>query len=447
MSLTNIIAEFLAANHIPEHIICGFSGGADSTALLLGLHAARPGVLAVHCHHGLRGKDADDDAEWCRQFCQLRGIRFQLLYLEVPSHRQPGESIEEAARRQRLETWQKLSGGNIPVFLGHHGDDALEDLFLKMARGANSSGLTGLRPYRSIAGVKLYRPLLTVRRQEIESYLLEHGVSDWRLDATNAENIFRRNAVRNQLLPLFRRIFDTDAGLEQCLRTLRQDADCLEAAADARQPVTPADWQALPDALRVRLLQRLLPTEVTVSHRTLTRLNSALQDFAGVPLTVSINHDFALRLTRDNVRLVRIGQDAPAPPPPRSWPWQTCPALALPELGGELQATVSTPDAVPAEAHSPAAEVVTFAAEFMPPTLTVRTWQPGDRMTPFGATTAKKLQDIFTDAHIPRDERHRLPIVLAGDEIIWVAGVRRAAWAPVRPNTQRVVTLTWQCEN
>ncbi|HOG52072.1 MAG TPA: tRNA lysidine(34) synthetase TilS, partial [Lentisphaeria bacterium] len=364
----------------------------------------------------------------------------------VPTNRQPGEGIEEAARRQRLETWQKLGGETIPVFLGHHGDDALEDLFLKMARGANCSGLTGLRPFRSIAGVKLYRPLLAVRRQEIESYLLEHGVSDWRLDATNAENIFRRNAVRNQLLPLFRRIFDTDAGLKQCLRTLRQDADCLEAAAAAQNPVTPADWQALPEALRVRLLQRLLPTEVTVSHRTLTRLSSALERFSGVPLTVSINHDFALRLTHDNVRLVRTDAALTAMPP-RSWPWQTCPALALPELGGELQATVSKPDETPAETRSPAADVVAFAAESVPPSLTIRTWQPGDRMTPFGATTAKKLQDIFTDARIPRDERHRLPIVLAGDKIIWVAGVRRAAWAPIRPETQRVVTLAWQCEN
>ncbi|HPY89194.1 MAG TPA: tRNA lysidine(34) synthetase TilS [Lentisphaeria bacterium] len=443
MPLTNIIAEFLSANRIPEQVICGFSGGADSTALLLGLHAARPDVLAVHCHHGLRGKDADDDAEWCRQFCQQRGIRFQLFHLEVPSHRQPGESIEEAARRQRLETWQKLSDGNIPVFLGHHGDDALEDLFLKMARGANCSGLTGLRPYRNVAGVKLYRPLLAVRRQEIESYLLEQGVSDWRLDATNADNVFRRNAIRNHLLPLFRRIFDTDAGLEQCLRTLRQDADCLEAATDAQQPVTPADWQALPEALRVRLLQRLLPAEITVSHRTLTRLSNALQRFSGVPLTVSINHDLALQLTRDNVRIVRTDAALTAMPP-RSWSWQTCPALILPELGGELQATVSMPGAAPAEARSRDVEVVAFAADSMPPALTVRTWQPGDRMTPFGATAAKKLQDIFTDAHIPRGERHRIPVVLAGDEIIWVAGVRRATWAPIRPETQRIVTLAWQ---
>ncbi len=444
MPLTNIIAEFLSANHIPEHVICGFSGGADSTALLLALHSARPSVLAVHCHHGLRGQDADEDAEWCRQFCRQRDIRFQLLHLEVPAQRQPGESIEAAARRLRLQSWQKLSGGNIPVFLAHHADDALEDLFLKMARGANCSGLTGLRPSRNVAGVQLCRPLLAVRRQTIEAYLLAHGISDWRQDATNADDVFRRNAVRNQLLPLFRRIFGTDAGLTQSLRTLRQDADCLEAAAAARSPVTPADWQDLPDALLVRLLQRLLPAGVAVSHHTLSRLGGALRQFSGVPLTVSINHDFALRLTRDHVRLVSTGLAAPAATPPRSWPWQTCPALILPELGCELRATATAPAAAPAEARSRAANVVTFAAESMPPILTVRTWLPGDCMTPFGGTAAKKLQDIFTDARIPRDQRHRLPVVLAGDEIIWVAGVRRAAWAPVRPETGTVVTLAWQ---
>ena len=444
MPLTNIIAEFLSDNRIHEQVICGFSGGADSTALLLALHLARPGVLAVHCHHGLRGQDADDDAEWCRQFCRERDIRFQLLRLEVPTHRQPGEGIEEAARRLRLQSWQKLSGGTIPVFLAHHADDALEDLFLKMARGANCSGLTGLRPSRNIAGVQLCRPLLAVRRHAIEAYLRAHDVHDWRQDATNADDAFRRNAVRNQLLPLFRQIFGTDAGLEQSLRTLRQDADCLETAAANLHPVTLADWQALPDALLVRLLRRLLPAGVTVSHHTLSRLGRALRHFTGVPQTVSINHDLAVRLTRDSVRLVRTGLAAPAATPSRSWPWQTGPVLILPELGGELRATTATPAAAAPEARSRDADEVEFAAESMPPTLTVRTWRPGDRMTPFGGTAAKKLQDIFTDARIPRDERHRLPVVLAGDEIIWVAGVRRAAWAPVRPETQTVVTLAWQ---
>jgi tRNA(Ile)-lysidine synthase len=444
MPLTNIIAQFLADHQIPQQVLCGFSGGADSTALLLALHLAKAGVTAVHCHHGLRGQDADNDAEWCRRFCQQRGIAFQNVCLVVPANRRHGEGIEEAGRRLRLECWQKIGDGR-PVFLGHQADDAIENLFLKMARGANCSGLTGLRPVRDIGGVRLCRPLLAVRRQDIESYLLAHGVLDWRRDATNDDDAFRRNALRNQLLPLFRKIFGTDAGLEQSLKTLRQDADELEAAAAAQQPATAADWQALSPALRARVLRRLLPEGETLSHHVLSRLENALGRVSDKPLSISINRHLALRLARGQVNLVGTEGPAPAAMSPRSWSWQTSPVLNLPELGCELRACRAvTGAAMSPQARSRQAGTESFAAASMPPALTVRTWLPGDRMTPFGATAPKKLQDIFTDARIPRDDRHRLPVVLAGSHIIWVAGVRRAAWAPVGPETTAVVTLTWQ---
>src|SRR5690606_29105961 len=122
-------------------LLVGFSGGADSTALLLGLLAAgAQDVLAVHGHHGLRGADADADAAWCRSFCAQRGIALRVEYLDVPGQRQSGESTEETGRRLRLALWQRLAAGACAaVFLGHHGDDVMEELVLRLARGANCS--------------------------------------------------------------------------------------------------------------------------------------------------------------------------------------------------------------------------------------------------------------------------------------------------------------------
>ena len=214
--------------------LVGFSGGVDSTALLLLLHAAQVPVTAVHFHHGLRGADADADALWCEAFCAERRIPFLCRRLAVPRHRLRGESVETAARRLRLAGWEELSRerGGCPIFLAHHADDALEELLLRLMRGSNATGLTSLRPVRRLGRLTFLRPLLSCRKSELQRYVESCDVRDWRVDATNGENDCRRNAIRNRLLPLMREIAGTDEGLLQALESLRLDADCLESGVE-----------------------------------------------------------------------------------------------------------------------------------------------------------------------------------------------------------------------
>ncbi len=150
MSLPNgllqLVHDFLQRKDVHGRVFVGFSGGADSTALLLLLSQAGQAVTAVHFQHGIRGAAAEADAVWCEQFCLARNIRFVRENLAVPSNRFRGESVEEAARRLRLEAWRRLADadGDV-VFLAHHADDALEDLLLRLARGGS--------PQRTIGGM------------------------------------------------------------------------------------------------------------------------------------------------------------------------------------------------------------------------------------------------------------------------------------------------------
>ncbi|MBO7090465.1 MAG: tRNA lysidine(34) synthetase TilS, partial [Victivallales bacterium] len=256
MSLPNgllqLVHDFLQRKDVHGRVFVGFSGGADSTALLILLSQAGLDVTAVHFQHGIRGAAAEDDAAWCEQFCAKRKIRFVRENLAVPSNRFRGESVEEAARRLRLEAWRRLvNADGDAVFLAHHADDALEDLLLRLARGGNCTGLTGLRDERFINGVRFLRPLLDVRKIQLEDFLRSQGVADWRLDATNDDSAYRRNAVRNELLPLMRRIFDGDGGLRQSLRVLRQDADYLETQAEEclKRLTDLESWRQIPMAL------------------------------------------------------------------------------------------------------------------------------------------------------------------------------------------------------
>lgn len=462
IDISDQVRFFLQSHDLSgSRLLVGFSGGADSTALLLALLAAGgEGVSAVHCHHGLRGADADADAAWCRSFCEQRGIAFRLEYLDVPGERLSGESMEEAGRRLRLALWQRLAADGRPaaVFLGHHGDDVMEDLVMRLARGANCSGLTGLREERRMGDVRLLRPLLSCRRADIESWLLAQGISDWRCDHSNSDRAYRRNAVRHDLMPRFRAIFGEDQGLQQAAQVLRMDADYLEMAAreaygklwDLR------DWQALHPALRQRVLRMWLDEHAGPGIIPGAALVARLQDACesqrerggtrylsvrkGLAIAVS---DAGLAVANPTALPVVSGCDAGANAGAgavlsRDWDWRREPKF-LCANGTVLQATLlPAGDERKASANANANEEL-FAASVLPAVLTVRTWQAGDRMQPFASNHRKKLQDIFTDAKIGREDRRCWPVLCAGDEIIWLPGLRRAEFGRVDEQAGEVV--------
>ena len=430
--LFKLVHDFLQRKSVHGRVFVGFSGGADSTALLLLLSQARLDVTAVHFQHGIRGADAEADAVWCEQFCAVRKIRFVRENLAVPSNRLRGESVEASARRLRLEAWRRLADAEgDAVFLAHHADDALEDLLLRLARGGNCTGLTGLRDERFIDGVRFLRPLLDVRKEQLEGWLRSQGVTDWRLDATNDDSAYRRNAVRNELLPLMRRIFDGDGGFRQSLRVLRQDADYLEAQADEYfQRLTDFEsWRQIPIALLPRILRMWIQSKTgkdeLPARQTVERLAVELQRFSGHPVEFMTESGWRLRLSKNGVELLQgeRNESSETKPPAVEWRWREQPVInwygCVLKIGG--------------------ANGERFAVKSLPDVLTIRSWQSGDRMVPFGQTKPKKLQDIFSDAKIPREKRHQLPLVCAGETIIWVPGVRRAEFGRVSQGEEAVV--------
>lgn len=461
MTLQDLLKSFILDNLQQQPCFVGFSGGIDSTALLLLLHDCGVNATAVHFQHGIRGDDAEDDAQWCRRFCQERSIPFKLLRLNVPEARKPRESLEDAARRLRLEAWMSLAP-NAAVFLAHHADDVLEDLFLRLARGSNATGLTGLRQRRVIGNVLFLRPLLAVKKAQLQQFLQQQNVNDWRLDATNLENDYRRNAVRNKLLPLWNDIFGTDAGIAQSLHALHQDALCLEElASQALKPtMSLADWKNIPPALLPRVF----------------RLWRQTQDGSDTPPTKPFLQELSRKLQTPNLASARIQLDAQTQVLLNNsglkllqqslttdfdyaWSWQTSPTIHIPEANITLTASLMANcydsgcnDGVPnlggcdVATDTPATRFTSASSERfdlaqIPAILHVRSWKQGDKLIPFGKHSPKKVQDLLTDAHIPRELKHTIPIVTANDTIIWIPNVKRAEYARVT-RSQHTVTLT-----
>jgi tRNA(Ile)-lysidine synthase len=237
----------LNREHIrPGNRVCAaVSGGADSVAMLLLLHSANAltrnglgvGLSAVHVHHGLRGDEADADLAFVEALC---------LRLEVPLHAHHGsvpdrvaqaraagwpETIEEVARGLRYEIFSSLilQGHADVIVTAHTLDDQAETVLMKLLRGAWTEGLSGIHPAVAVTGGgragRIVRPLLGVRRAELEEFL-RCRQQGWRTDSTNADEAFTRNRVRHHLLPILR---EYNPGLDQALANLAELARDDEA--------------------------------------------------------------------------------------------------------------------------------------------------------------------------------------------------------------------------
>ena len=189
----------------------GVSGGADSVALLLSLNELRKDVGLVlsvaHLHHGLRGAEADGDCEFVRTLAQELGLEFFSHAVDVAAEARAqagktAETIEEAARRLRYGWFRQLmaEGKVDAVATAHTLDDQAETVLGKFLRGAWTEGLSGIHPEVNFPEGRIIRPMLSVRRSEVESYL-NAKKQPWCEDSSNAELSYTRNRIRHELLP------------------------------------------------------------------------------------------------------------------------------------------------------------------------------------------------------------------------------------------------------
>lgn len=238
-----------------DRLVVGISGGADSTALLLVLTELQRDfeftLTAAHFDHRWR-PESQADAEWVAALC--RQLDVPCVLREAADTGPPAGRSEAAARHLRrvmLTDVARQSGARW-VALGHTADDQAETVLHRLLRGTGLRGLAGIAPVAPLAtGVDILRPLLDVRRSEIEAWLITRRQS-WRSDATNADPRFTRNRIRRRLLPFLRRNFNpqVDAALCRLARQCRELVSEQDAAANA--VLSAAVLEATPEHVRLQ---------------------------------------------------------------------------------------------------------------------------------------------------------------------------------------------------
>ena len=185
------------------HVITGLSGGADSVCLfdILFRISKKYGfsMEAVHVHHGIRGKEADADMNFCRQLCQKYGVSYFEKMYDVPQiSKENKEGEEETGRRLRYELFNERAAehGNARIAVAHHKNDRAETILFNIVRGTGIKGLHGILPVRD----RIVRPLLCLTKAEILEYVRVCGL-DFCEDCTNDNNDYSRNRLRNLVMP------------------------------------------------------------------------------------------------------------------------------------------------------------------------------------------------------------------------------------------------------
>ncbi len=417
-------------------IIVGLSGGPDSTALLLLLQRYWKRIKAIHINHCLRGESADRDEQWCASFCNEHGIEFVSEKMDVNQLRKPGESIEMGGRRLRLDYWQKYD----VVALGHHRDDVVETAMMRLCRGANSSGLTSLRPKTLFEGVEIVRPLLCLTRTEIERYLRHRGVQDFCEDESNNDTRFLRNKVRHELIPILREVAGGPRSLYKTLDFLTEDAQYLEEVAD-KVDVANLHTETLRkahDAIFARIIRNWMlhqtETETVVGEQAILRLREAVAHGPKRKTTlVDLNGDYFIKVTPSHLFLEP--KTGPELKKTMYWKWHERPRLRIPDLDLLLVSETATEFAAGSDAE-------VFEVSSLSDTLTIRPWKAGDRMIPFGSDHPKKLKKLISDRRLTAAQKRALFVIANSDgTIIWVPGVRRAEIGRAGDSNRKLIRM------
>jgi len=453
-----------------ERVLVGFSGGPDSTAALLCLHrlAAKHSLVlgAAHLNHALRGDHAAADARHAAGVAAALGIPCVVETQSVEAFRQAHRmNLEEAAREVRYRFLRRVAraGGYTRIALGHHRDDEAESILMRLLRGSGPLGLAGIAPLRKLPDEgppTVIRPLIRAARSDIMAFLRRHRAV-YVQDESNADLNLLRNRIRHHLLPLLTREYNPALaeGLSRLARLLRDEEDWLgEVARETLLSLTLADHGTLlvldrrgltacPPALQRRVLRAAVAScKGNLRRLGFTALEAARKLAVRGPRQGSCDLPGGL-VVRGRGHRIEVQRLAYRRGKGRRSGWMAPPAdftywipgagrFSIPESGVTM--TFSLPASGPEKpVHETGQKTAFFDMDQLRFPFQVRNFRPGDRLAPLGLKGTQKVKKVFIDRKIPREDRPRYPLLLCGDQILWIVGVRQSEFAKIGSQTRR----------
>jgi tRNA(Ile)-lysidine synthase len=425
-------------------------------------------IHVVHVDHQLRGHASEQDAQYVASYCEQKQVPYQVKRVNVTESKAiTGGSIQTTARRLRYKAFREVAEEwkISKLVLAHHADDQVETILMRILRGTGPSGLVGIRTHREWGNLQIVRPLRNIFREELEGYLQKENIVP-REDESNQSLTYTRNRLRLELMPT---LLQYNPQVKQSilqLGNLMEDEEqvwaqkTIESVKLVANKVGNQEYQidikqflTLPVALQRRTVKLILSCLTSRSEKLEIELDAAqefpyrsidqvlyLASHSTPSVWISLpggikgvrSYDI-LRLTKDYINVVE-----------QEW---SCP-LQVPGItylsNGFMKASLST--TLPTKTFTNKSEAVFDAGELALDNLTVRNRRAGDRIRPYGFQGHKQVKSLLMEEKIPLAERGKQPFVVSGNEIIWIAGVRHTAIAPVTDHTTHFLMLVWSVD-
>lgn len=466
LALPKTVAAYIQARallHPGERVVVAVSGGADSVGLLrllLDLRGEMGLVISVaHFHHGIRGADADADAEFVADLARSCDFEFHFGRGDArQASRENNVSLEAAGRALRQEFFAELlqRGKANVIATAHTLDDQAETVLMKLLRGAGSRGLAGIFPEQKLKTGRIIRPLLEVRREQIRDYLRELD-QIWREDQSNSDESFLRNRVRSRVLPMLREQINpaADRALAHAAEIARADEEYWDEQVKRLLPLVALHGEPTRGGGRAKVanpragahrftsdqgisfdIEKLKQFPLALQRRLLrsaAEQTGCALDFEHLQAildlcahhsparngTIELANKWRARRLFREVRLERDdGRDRPKDyeyvlPVPGD--------IRLVEVGLTIRTRIREDNGTARHAAYNRAHLIPLVDSIE--TLTVRNWRAGDRFQAAQHRSEKRLKELLYELRLGEEEKRLWPVVAMGSRILWVRGI------------------------
>lgn len=459
-------------------VIAGVSGGADSVCLLFVLCALREkygfSVRVCHVNHELRGADADADEQFVEDLCRKLKVPCRVFHRNVELiARKRKQSTEEAGRMVRREAFETMcrEDGGTRIASAHHSDDNAETILLNLARGTGIKGLCGIRPVYG----KWIRPLLGVSREEIESALVQAGIS-WRQDQSNEEDVYTRNRIRHHILPALQTQVNPETAwhLNELSCQAREVWDYVERGVDEAWDRCIAPLPEKPEDLTIRelpFLKEMPAVQKQLLHRSICRAAGRSRDVEAVHVSalldlfgrqpgkqISLPYGVTAYRTYDGVTLGKNVREKKLCEKETGEAPDSCTALRIPgktrvpgtslciscrirERGDNEPDPYSGMEKGQAEILQKS-YTKCFDYDIIKYTASVRKRRAGDYLVINRDGGRQKLKSYFINQKVPRRDREQMFLIADGSHVMWIPGMRMSAYYQIGRETRRILEIT-----
>lgn len=459
--MINKVRNFIKENKLigeKDKVLVALSGGPDSICLLHILYTLKEefgfSIGAAHVNHLLRGEDSECDERYVMRICEDLGIKLDIERIDIDRiSKERGISHEMAGREERYAFFDRVkkSKGYTKVAVAHNANDQVETVMMRMMRGTGLEGLCGIRVKRD---GYVIRPILCLKRNEIEEYCNLSSLKP-RLDKSNLEKVYARNRVRLDIIPYMKEHFNEDIieSVNRMVNILQKDNEFIEGYVtnifeeycnfDKDSMVIKNELFSLNEAIVTRCIKRAL---IVYSEK---HINFEMKHIYDLIELVELGTNRKLYLPNGiiaeniygNIYLKKREQDK---------------LNVYEEIAFDKQ--LIGRDIVEFGKYKVSFDIINnknniefsnndlikyFDYDNIKGKLCIRNRKDGDKIRPLGMKGSKKVKDIFINMKVPVEERAKVPIVCFDSNIAWIVGYKVSEENKITRQTKKVIKITF----